>query len=228
VAQSVLSDDLVEGPLETLDPSAMTFAVLSQQVVADLETVFEPVPLQSLLPTDFVQVFGFLDASGRIRATRVERRSPAVEIEVKGYVQQLDPTAGSFRINALTVDFSAALIQGAPPGGLQNGLFVEVEGAGPPVGAVLTAIGVDVLDPSLMTEEGDGLKVEGFVTMVVSATEVVVNGNQRVLTTADTRFERGGAGDLVLDAEVDVTGVADADGALVATEIEFVPSGEIQ
>jgi len=225
VAQSVISDDLLEGPLETVDLPTMTFTVLSQQVVADAATVFDPMPLQSLPPGEFVQVSGFLDATGRIRATRVERKLPDVEIEVKGYIQQLDATARSFKINALTVDFAAALIEGAPPGGLQIGLFVDVESAGPPTGGVMTAIGVDVLDPSLKTEPGDGLKVEGFITAIVSATEVVVNGSQRVRTTSDTRFERGGPGDLVLDAQVDVTGAADADGALVATEVEFLGAG---
>lgn len=221
VAQSVTSDDLLEGPIEAVDASATSLTVLSQQVVADPSTVFDPAPLPSLQPKDVVQVSGFLDATGRIRATRIERKSPGVEIEVKGYVQQIDATARTLRINALVVDFASALIQGAPPAGLQDGLFVEVEGAGPPVGGVLTALGVDVLDPTLKTDAGDGLKVEGFITAVLSATEVVVNGSQRVVTTATTRFENGTASNLVPDARVDITGVADPDGVLVASEVEF-------
>lgn len=220
VAESVISDDLAQGPIERIDVAAGTFTVLEQQVVSDASTVFDPVPLDRLAVGDVVQLSGFLDAQGRIRATRVERRPVGVEIEVKGTIHDLDAAASTFRINALLVAFAGALVEGAPDG-LRDGLFVDVEGEGPPVGGIFTAIGVDVLDPTLMADPGDGLKVEGFVTEVVSDSEFVVNG-QRVRIDAATRFENGDASDVALDTEVDVTGVAEGGGALLASEVELV------
>jgi hypothetical protein len=221
VAEVVAVEDLAEGPLDAVDAPAASLLLLGQQVLSDAATVFDPVPLAELAPDDDVEVSGFLDASGRIRATRVERKLEDVEIELKGFIQELDASRATFRIGGVLVDFSDAIIEGAPTTGLAGGLFVEVEAEERPVGGVLAAIGVEVLDPTLMAEVGDGLEVQGFVTAITSATDFVLNGAQRVRITADTRFEGGGASDLALDRFVEAEGVADQAGVLIATEIEF-------
>jgi hypothetical protein len=41
--------------------------------------------------------------------------------------------------------------------------------------------------------------------------------------TADTVFSRGTAADIMVDARVDIEAFVDAEGMLVATEIEFFP-----
>lgn len=220
VAERVVSDALVQGPIQSIDVAAGALTILEQRILTDASTVFDPVARDRLAAGEIVRVSGFPDAQGRVRATRVERRPPDDEIEVKGTIRALDRAARRFRLESLIVDFADALIEGAPDG-LQDGLFVEVEGDGPPVGGVLTALGVDVIDPALMADPGDGVKVEGFVTAIVSDDEIVVSG-QRVRIDADTRFENGRRDDLVLDAEVDVTGEAESDGALRATEVELV------
>src|SRR5262249_29961301 len=144
------------------------------------------------------------DASNDIRATRVASQLQKLEIAVKGFVQQLDATARTFHLEALTVDFSAALIMGAPPDGLHDGLLVEAAAAAPPVGGVLSATDVDVKSAGADVDEGDGLKVEGFVTRILSPIDLLVNGNQAVRLTPATRFVHGSASDLVLDARVDI------------------------
>jgi hypothetical protein len=221
VAELVAVEDLAEGPLDAVDRATGTLRLLDQQVLTDAETVFDPVPLAELERDDHVEVSGFLDASARIRATRVARKLEDLEIELKGFIEDLDSSASTFRLGGVTVDFAGAIVEGAPTGGLANGLFVEIEGEDRPSGGVLTAVGVEVLDPSLMAEAGDGLEVEGFVTEILSPSDFVLNGGQRVRLTPDTRFEGGSAADLALDAFVEAEGVADQDGVLVATEIEF-------
>jgi hypothetical protein len=219
-AQAVNVEDIVEGPIERLDAATATLVVLAQDVVI-AGAVLDPLPLADLEPGDDVEVSGFRDASGRIRATRVARKLEDVEIEIKGVVTDLDRATSRFAIGALIVDFAGALIEGAPPGGLENGLLVEVEAEEPPTDDLLVAIGVEIVDPSLAGDAGDGLKVEGFVTAIVSSTELIVNDGQRVTITSETRFVNGGPADLVLDAGVEVEGVAAPDGSLRATEIEF-------
>lgn len=224
-ADTVAVENLAEAPLEVIDVPGRTLRLLSQEVLVDGATVFDPVAFADLELGDTVDVAGFLDADGRIRATRIARKFEDLEIELRGFVQALDRASSTFRINELLVDFSDAIIEGAPPEGLRDGLFVEIEADTPPVDDVFETTAVAVIDPSLMTEEGDGISVEGFVTEVLSPTVFVVNGRQRVQITPDTRFERGGVTDLVLNAAVDIDGTAGADGVLVATEIEFKTGG---
>jgi len=220
-ADVVTVNHLAEGPLDAVAASTGTLLLLGQQVLSDTQTVFDPVPLAELEPDDVVEVNGFLDTGGRIRATRVERKVGDTDIELRGFIEDLDTEGSSFRIGGLVVEFSGALIEAAPATGLANGLFVEIEAEDRPVGGVFVAVGVEVIDPTLMADEGDGLGVEGFVTQITSATEFVVNGAQRVRITSGTRFEGGDASDLALDRFVDVDGVADPDGVLAATEVEF-------
>jgi len=225
VAQRVAVEHLAEGPLEAVDVAAGTISLLGQQIITNPATVFDPTPLSQLVQNEYIEVGGFFDASGRIRATRVARKFQNLEIAVKGYVVGLDAQAGTFQLGGLTVDFHSAIITGAPQGGLQNGLLVEVGADVPPVGSVLSATDVDVKNPSAIADEGDGLKVEGFVTQISSPTVLEVNRNQRVQLTPKTRFEHGSPGDLVLDAHVDIDGVAGADATLVATKVDFLPPG---
>jgi hypothetical protein len=187
--------------------------------VLDAETVFEPAAFADLEPGDDVEVSGFLDAEQRVRATRVQRKVDGVEIEIKGLVAALDRAAETFAIGALVVDFSGAVLEGLPPDGLRDGLFVEVEAEEPPAGGVLTAIGVEL--PSAELEAGDGLELSGFVSAVLSPDELVVNATQRVRLTADTVFEGGERSDVVPNAALEVEGRIDDDGVLVAAEVEL-------
>src|SRR5262249_50845383 len=163
-------------------------------------TVYDPVPLEALRAGDDIEVSGFFDSSGQIRATRIARLSELSDIELKGFVKDLDEAAGTFRLGDLVVDLRSAFTEGLPPGSLKNGVFVDVGADHPPIGNVLAANVVELEDPNLMADPGDALKVEGFVTAIVSATEFVVNGSQRVQITPETHFEHGVQADLAVDA----------------------------
>jgi hypothetical protein len=225
VADSVAVESLAEAPLEAIDVPGGTLRLLSQQVIVDGATVFDPVSFEALEAGDTVNVGGFLDANGRIRATRIARQFEDLEIKLRGFVQKLDRVSSTFRINDLLVEFANAIVEGAPPEGLRDGLFVDIDADRPPVDGVFETTAITVIDPSLMTEEGDGISVEGFVTEILSPTEVVVSGRQRVRITPQTRFQNGDATGLVLNAQVDIDGTAGADGVVIATEVEFKTAG---
>jgi hypothetical protein len=222
VAERIASDHLVEGPVDAVNAVDGTFVALSQLIVTDADTVFDQVTMATLAPGDVVEVFGVRDADLSIRATRVERKEDFEEFELTGTVANLDTAAQTFEIGLLTVDFSGALIEGGPPEGLSNGLVVEAETEEQPINDLMLAVGIEVLDPDLLFEDGDGVDVNGFVTSIVSPNEFVLNHNQTVTTTSRTRFENGTAADLVLNAEVDVQGERADNGVLKAEEIEFV------
>ena len=225
VADSVAVESLAEAPLEAIDVPGGTLRLLSQQVIVDGATVFDPVSFEDLEVGDTVNVGGFLDANGRIRATRIARQFEDLEIKLRGFVQKLDRVSSTFRINDLLVEFANAIVEGAPPEGLRDGLFVDIDADRLPVDGVFETTTITVIDPSLMTEEGDGISVEGFVTEILSPTEVVVSGRQQVRITPQTRFQNGDATGLVLNAQVDIDGTAGADGVVIATEVEFKTAG---
>lgn len=221
VAERVAVENLAEGPIESIDRAAARIRLLGQEVILGDATVFEPTPLADLRVGETVDVGGFLDARGAIGATRISRKFEDLEIELRGFVTDLDAAAQTFRIGDLLVDFSGASIEDPPPGGLADGLFVEIEAAVPPADDLFHAVGVTVLDPALPVEEGDGVEVQGFVTAIVSETELVVGVAQRVRLTGDTRFEGGSRSDLAVNGLVEVGGFADAEGVLIAIEVEL-------
>lgn len=114
------------------------------------------------------------------------------------------------------------MIEGAPPGGLADGVFVEAETDQAPVGDVLAAISVEVQDRRLGFEPGAAAEVQGFVSSIESTTDFLLNGTARVRVESNTRFKNGGREDIVLNAKLEASGALGEDGALVASEIEFL------
>jgi Domain of unknown function (DUF5666) len=222
VAERIASDHLIEGPVDAVNAAGATFSVLRQLVIIDANTVFDQTTLATLAPDDLVEVWGVTDADASIRATRVEKESAVPELELTGVVTGLDDVAQTFRIGILTIDYSSALLENIPAGGLADGLVVEVEIDGAPAGDAAVASNVEVRDARVVFAPGDGARVQGFITSVVSAAEIVVNTTQHVVLTPDTRFERGTADDLALNSQLDVSGEFDDGGATVAAEIEFL------
>lgn len=221
-AESIGADHLLFGPVEAVNPGDGTFVAMSQLVIVDAATVFSGTTLASLAPGDVVEIFGVVDADVSIRATRVENEEEYDAFELTGTITNLDTTAQTFRFGLLTIDYSAAIVEGAPSGGLSEGLFVEAETDEAPVGDVLRAISIEVQDPRLGFEPGDKAEVQGFVTRIESEAEFVLNETERVRMRRDTRFKNGTREDIVLNARLEASGDLADDGTLVANEIEFL------
>lgn len=221
-AERIGSDHVLFGPVEAVNAGDGTFVAMSQLVITDTATVFDGVTLGTLVPGDVVEIFGVIDADVSIRASRVEKQDEFDAFELTGTITSFDATAQTFRFGLLTIDFSAAIIEGAPASGLADGLFVEAETDEAPVDDVLTAISIEVQDPLLGFEPGDKAEVQGFVTSVQSATEFVLNATKRVRINDGTTFKNGTRDDIVLNAELEASGDLRNDGTLVANEVEFL------
>jgi hypothetical protein len=221
-ADEIVFDDAVEGPIGSIDAADSSFVVLGQTVRITGDTSFDDsIPLQSLAGInvgDIVEVSGFRGSDGSIQATRIERRmlvpSPP-EFETTGIVSNLDSVAKRFNINALIVDYSAAMLQNFPGGAVANGNLVEVKGATLGAGGELMATRVELVGDRVPAEPGDRLEIEGFITRFVDATNFDVAG-VRVTTTSATVFEGGVAADLGLDVKVEAEGSFSAGGALAS------------
>jgi hypothetical protein len=219
--------DLLDAENEVLgeisSKSTSSFIVLGQEIFVDNETFFDnntifPPDLSGLMPGDIVEVYGIRETSG-IRATRVEIKSPGEgQFSVKGTVSNF--SGDTFNIGALRVTVPS---ETPLPVGFDNGVFVDVKGipAGPD-SITATIIELENEENVLFNpQEGDRVEEEGFVSDFTGHPGEFMVGMRRVRTTAFTRFEGGGSGDLADGVRVEAEGRIDANGVLVAEEIEF-------
>lgn len=235
-AATVFSNEIVEGPIDSINPGLSQLVVAGQTVQVDGGTSFDdsisPASLDGLSPGQFVEISGLFDANGTIRATRIEPGTGPVEVH--GTITNLDNGAQTFAINALVVDFGTvpAIIDNLP-GGLANGQFVEVKGTNFGGGGELLATKVEAdavgigADDRIDFDDFDEVEaeIEGFITRFVSATDFDVN-DAPVTTNGQTLFEfeddtPATPADIGLNSKVEVEGDVNAQGVLVADKVDI-------
>ncbi len=237
-ATRVKFDDDLFGPIDAPDLVTLRqqlatgeLSVMGQTVKLDSLTAFQNAGLADLAPGNILQISGLRDAAGALHARFVDRRGvgfddlPEIEqeLEVKGMIENLDAAAQTFTVGDLLVDFGTATLDAAitAAGGLANGMMVEVRsGQNLAVDGTLVAASISMEDNPLDEDAGVEVRVEGLVTAVTSATQFEVNGHPAI-TNAQTLFKRGAAADIALGRLVEVEGVLDANGVLVAREVSF-------
>ena len=156
-AQVIEYRDNLSGPIAAKASGVdNVIEILGQTVVVDNAAFFD-----SLKVNDVVEVSGFVDNAGRIRADFVSPASrPAKGFEVKGFVSAL--SGNSFQLGPLpgdsgatvTVSYSSAAISGLP-GGPEKGMYVQVSTTDrEPVGGVITA--TEIVKLTARTEFPEG------------------------------------------------------------------------
>jgi uncharacterized protein DUF5666 len=210
-------------PAPTITATGGTFSVFGQVVVVDANTVFGNATGLADFPSGTpVEVSGFRDTGGQVRATRVEKTAavPAT-IKVKGNIISVN-SAIEFTLGTLTVNFANAQQRiNFPAAGLSNGLLVEVKAASPPLGGVLTATSVEVRSGGLGQVSGE-VRLEGYMNGLAGNApnfRFTVNG-QNVTTNTSTAYDGGTSANLADNIRVEVEGQISG-GVLVATKVEF-------
>jgi hypothetical protein len=220
-ATRIVYDDNVEGPISVLDPTNGRLVVLGQTVLVDASTVFDdgnaPRDLTGLALGDVVEVSGFVDAAGNVRASRIERKAAGGELEVRGTVSAVDTGARQFTINGLRVDYATATLADFDGANPANGQLVEVKGTTFGTGGVLVATRVERETASLIGTDGRPSELEGYITRFASAQDFDVSG-VRVTTSASTTFAEGSAADLAVGVKVEVDGTVSGT-SLAATAV---------
>ena len=223
-ADKVVFDDAVTGPVERIDVTGSSLVVLGQTVFVTADTSFDdgfsPASLEGVSVDQIVEVTGQFDANGDIVATRVEPKPAGTQFEVHGAVNSLDDVNLTFSLSNLVVDYSNAMLDNFAGGQVSDGDFVEAKGISLSGSGALEATKVEfeaLLDDAA---EGDRLEIQGFITRFVSAEEFDVAG-QPVTTISSTDYEGGTAADLGLNIKVEVEGDIDANGVLVASEVDI-------
>jgi len=224
-ADTVEFDDVVEGPVSSVDNALNQIVVLGQTVLIIATTSIDdscPGTLDGLLGVPAVEVSGLADASGVIEATRIECRDGTWDgvMEVNGWVSGHIAGDMTFMINGLEVDYGVAAVDNFPTAGIINdGDPVEAKGT-VLNGNTLDATRVEFKGNRFANDDGDHAEIEGFITRFVSATDFDVSGLP-VTATGSTTYEGGTAGDLGLNLKVEVEGEFNTSGVLVATKVEI-------
>jgi hypothetical protein len=161
----------VLGMISAMAIDGFTVAGQSVKVSNDAAapTAFEGAnSLADLAVGDIVEVHGSRDASGNIIATRIEHKDPgnALGVRVVGTVANLDATAKTFSISALTVNYGSATL--LPLGStLAVGQRVAVWSDTALTGTTLTAKVVRIKTPQLV--DGSSVSIGGRVSGIVLA-----------------------------------------------------------
>ncbi|MBT8127040.1 MAG: hypothetical protein KJP15_06135 [Gammaproteobacteria bacterium] len=230
-ADSVSFDDQLQGPVSNVsavdaDGITRTITVLGTVVLLDINTTSFDVSgtvsgsfnFNNINVEDNVEVSGFFDSAGVLKATRVELKEDTFVagssiVELKGTITALTGTTFSLEgVSGITVDASSASIEDLS--GLANGAVVEVKGTCLDSScSTLTAMRVE--GQSLGFDDDDEVEIEGIITRFVNDSDFDVNGfpvNASNAVKEPTSFVLG------IDKEVEVEGTV-VNGVLVATKI---------
>lgn len=230
VADRIDIENEARGAIASVDAAAnpRRFEIGGLTVLADAETTYANLNAFAELAVGLrVEVHGLRDADGQLRATRIEKVGAAAVDgldELRGTVGAVDPAGDRFTLNgALTVDYSRATFRPTGVGAvaLLVGRLVEVRGS--LSGNVFAASEVDIEDledGDLNGAAGEKQEIEGFISGYAGSAMFQVNGRS-VQTTRGTKFSAGSAADLDDNVLVEVEGVLDQQGVLVAEHIKF-------
>jgi Domain of unknown function (DUF5666) len=205
-----------------------TVTVLGHTVVVSDAAVFA-----SLNLNEIVEVSGFVDSAGRIRASYIAMvpcsmmmgMCTASEFEVKGYVSNL--SSSGFRLGPLPGGTGTTVAVSFSPAvgvGLADGMYVQVvTNNAQPVSGTISATRIEQLSPRTVFPEKAVVELDGLVTASPSGSGNVLSfavEGKRVQTDGVTQYVGGTAANLQSDVRVQVQGTENG-GVLSAGKIIF-------
>ena len=237
VADQVFYKDNVEGPVEgvsVIDDTTKEIVVLGQTVIVNVITKFKETTFDTIAKDDVVEVSGYLDDTGAIRATFIGKTGDITTIlkyEVTGFAADLDTDSETFKINDLKVVYSSADTSALPGNVPADGLLVEAEGTLDAASGVMIATKIE-LEEELGDGDADEIEVMGFVTEIISENDIIKFkiGNQEVHVDSDPEivvYVDGDPGDIAPGQKLEAEGSL-VDGILIAIEIEFWEPDQIE
>jgi hypothetical protein len=230
IADQIELHSNVQGPVSAVDPTTLRLVVLGQTVILSADTSFgdgiTPAAIAGIAVGDILRVSGMANAAGDIQATRIERKPTGTPFRVIGTAASTDATAKTLKINALTVDFSAATLADFPSTGPKDGDLVEADGGTLGAAGELQATRLELRSGKELKADAEGeAEVEGLVTRFASASDFDVAGRP-VSTSSSTTFEGGTVADLALNVRVEAEGAVDATGVVAATKVRIERSAD--
>ena len=218
-ATRVAYESLLRGTVDDL-PAARTVRVLGQRVAVDDTTVFAGAAgADDLRSGDRLQVSGFRDPDGSLRATWVSRESGAGQPQLTAFITSVAAT--TVRLAGLDVNIANATLSGVTVGTLAAGQLVRVVLQAPPVSGAAVATRLSLIDsrvPDALRKQ----QLQGIVAQWDVATGRFSLNGQPVQVNAATQYQDGTAASLTTGARVEVTGQLSADRVLRADKLRFL------
>jgi len=229
-ADQVQYDSELEGPITSINIEENSFVALGQTVFILGTTSFDddisPASIEGLAVGNFVEVSGNLDSAGNLIASQIELEDGTdEEFELTGVVSNLNAGAMTFQFGSLVIDFSTAELEDFEGEALANGNLVEVEGSAFD-GDVLIADEVENEEDDLDVDDEDEAEIFGTITAFVSPADFTVG--TIAVDASNAEFEECRSSDLGLDLQVEVEGEFNADGVLIAEEVECESESEFE
>lgn len=218
-ADSIRFDANVVGPVESIDADNRQLIVMGQAVTTNPATRFgagiDPATYAGLAPGNTLQVSGYAEADGSIRATRIDFATAGAELQVIGRVRQLDLANLLFRVNRLTVDYGSTLLIDLPGGAPSEAMNIRATGT--LVDGILKVERL-LAAPTLDGVSGGRVQAAGVITRYRSMTDFDLN-DWAAGADAGTVFVNGDVGDLGPDTLVILEGQFTADDRILADRI---------
>jgi hypothetical protein len=213
-ATQVQSAAELRGDVESVNTIDGYFVLMGTKVSMSAATVIEGLTdFKAVARGHSVQVHGLPYGPGLLRATRIEKVNPNPPPIVSGFVEQLDAKSQTFKIGALTVDYSGLM----PPAGLAEGEVLRVRGVAAPINGVLKATAANGWYKKPMAD-GVPFNLSGVIGNFVSPEQFSVLGS--TVNAANAKFKGGTAQDLKNGVKIVAKGVTQG-GVLVASNVEI-------
>jgi len=202
---------LLDGPLDALDLRHGVATVLGMSVYFDAQTRLDPSTLQVGMR---VRVSGHPTAFGGAAATLIAQSNASGDYLVTNFISSIDPASMQLKIGRVSVDYTAAMLQGFSAGGPQVGDHVRVKGF--LRGGTFVATSMVYISPHIPGSAGNLVSLLGIVTAVASPSEVSVDGY--AVSVTDAAIQACGAPPQ-LGAAASLDGTSLSSGDILAADL---------
>ncbi len=231
-AVSIAYNDEIRGMVDVNDfVNSSSLTVMGLTVRIDPATTVFNSQVTGVTGFDTIQAGNIVEISGSrlddttIQASYIDVKLAAhngEEIEVKGKVSALATT--SFQIGSMVVDITTA----STPANLSDGMFVEVKSTqGKNANGELVASRVEPSRSGIEGESGEEIEISGPIGINPSAAGFMLNGTA-VVIDQNTSFEHGTSSMISEGMQVEVEGILNDSGQLLAQQIAFEEAVETE
>lgn len=195
----------IEGVITSIDRNNQQIFVSGTTVTYSDLTHFIQTTENLLTVGDRIEVNGYPAADGSYLATAIKLDTDTNNVAdsyTTGTISNLDTTAQTFSLNALTINYASAIIEGT----LSDGQLAKVEGV--VLDSIMNATEIEILSITNIraqyTDDISALEIEGLVTALDLANNTLAINGLSVLLGAQVSYEDGVAADLQVGQFIEV------------------------
>lgn len=195
----------IEGVITSIDRNNQQIFVSGTTVTYSDLTHFIQTTENLLTVGDRIEVNGYPAADGTYLATAIKLDADTNNVAdsyTTGTISNLDTTAQTFSLNALTINYASAIIEGT----LLDGQLAKVEGV--VLDSIMNATEIEILSIANIrgqyTDDISAFEIEGLVTALDLTNNTLAINGLSVLLGAQVSYQDGVAADLQVGQFIEV------------------------